>query len=219
MYDCVPYLYVTAIESLSKDSVTFCQNKSELAKSLTEVFKEKGFFESGDEFSERLSVEETLGETCSDETVEEIFETLREFSEKSGLILIANYNFSGIAPDGLSFVYHPEVFFKGKRLIGDVDDWDYSRSYVNVDTDGDCYRIDLEEADEDIADEYYNNDSEYWEQFSDEQMKEKGFLTPNDCNDAVCESLFPLLEDALTEDDEEAIALCDSVKESLKKAF
>ena len=137
-----------------------------------------------------------------------------------GITLLANYYFSGIAPEGLSYVYHPEFIYKGERIINDLEDFDYNPCYVEVSVSGDSFRLDLDLADEDLVAEYKDNEFDYWEQFSLEELQEKGFLTPDDCCDLLCtEVIIPRMMERLAPDGEDEVELSDSLKESIKKAF
>ena len=114
------------------------------------------------------------------ESADRVFDTLASFSLQCGKDFFADYYYAEDYLAGRTFIefgeasFHSEVIIKGKRKVGDLKNPDFNKSYIHALKD---YLV--ERNNKALLDEIDSHDIHsigYWEGFSEQELKDKGFI-------------------------------------------
>ena len=201
MDDFICLVKITAVKKLVWNEVIFVEDIMELdalSAKITELFFKRGIIEKDESIrlSQRNRNINLIGN--HQDTAEEIFTALEDFSKESGLGFIVNFScqedFMGnglfISLGDLHF--HPELILDGRRLINDFPDANLNRVYLDIYHD---LMVDCSTKDKTLVNEVFSHGEgmDYWQQFSDEELEKKGFVHHDQAEKLICTNMLDSL--------------------------
>lgn len=201
MDDFICLVKITAVKKLVWNEVIFVDDMVELdalSAKITELFFKRGIIEKYESIrlSQRNRNINLIGN--HQDTAEEIFTALEDFSKESGLGFIVNFICQeDFMANGLFISlgdvhFHPELILDGRRLINDFPDANLNRVYLDIYHD---LMVDCSTKDKTLVNEVLSHEEgiDYWRQFSDEELVQKGFVYHDQAEKVICTNMLDSL--------------------------
>lgn len=201
MGDFICLVKITAVKKLVWNEVIFVEDITELdalSEKITELFFKRGIIEKEEvvRLSQRNRNINLIGD--HQDTAEEIFSALEDFSKESGLGFIVNFSCQEDFMENGLFIslgdvhFHPELILDGRRLINDFPDANLNRVYLDI------YHglmVDCSTKDKTLVNEVLSHGEgiDYWLQFSDEELVKKGFVYHDQTEKLICKNMLDSL--------------------------
>ena len=198
MDDFICVVKITAVKKLVLNEVIFVDDMLELdalSAKITELFFKRGIIEKDESirFSQRNRNINLIGN--HQDTAEEIFTALEDFSKESGLGFIVNFSCQEDFMGNGLFIslgdvhFHPELILDGRRLINDFPDANLNRVYLDIYHD---LMVDCSTKDKTLVNKVLSHGEgiDYWLQFSDKELVKKGFVYRDQAEKLICTNML-----------------------------